>query len=387
VTSDLHNFLKPPRLRRSGFGLLITALGIGLMTGLIQLLQGVHSLANTSLLYLLVVIATAVWFGRGVAVVAALLAFLAFNWFFIPPRYTFTVAAAGGWLTLVVFLVTALVVGQLAALLRERSEEAWRREREAAAERDRLARAEMQARALEEADRLKTALLSMVSHDFRSPLASIKASVTGLLQAGAPWDAETQQELLQGIDQETDRLNRMVGNILSLSRLQADAWRPQCELASLAEVVGAALEPFGREEDSRLDVSLPRDRDDVWLDAVQIAQVIHNLVDNALKYSPSGSRVELRGFVEGDKLVLEVLDRGAGIPPGDEERIFEPFYRAPGLRESAVPGVGIGLAVCRGLVEAHGGRLTAANREGGGAALRMSLPLQPASAVDPSDPA
>src|SRR5439155_25835966 len=147
-------------------------------------------------------------------------------------------------------------------------------------ERDRLARAEMQARALEEADRLKTALLSMVSHDFRSPLASIKASVTGLLQAGAPWDAETQRELLQGIDQETDRLNRMVGNILSLSRLQADAWRPQCELTSLSEVVGAAIERLGDEEDSRIEVALDRDHDEVWLDPVQIVQVLHNLVDN-----------------------------------------------------------------------------------------------------------
>jgi two-component system sensor histidine kinase KdpD len=245
-------------------------------------------------------------------------------------------------------------------------------------ERDRLARAETQARSLAEADRLKTALLSMVSHDFRSPLASIKASASALLPGAAPMDAQTQRELLMGIEQEADRLNRMVGNILALSRLEADAWRPQCEATAPAEIVGAALQAFGPEQNRRVRVTLDPTLAEVWLDPVQIVQVLHNLVDNALKYSPADQPVELVMSRQQDRLVVEVLDRGPGLPPGDEERIFERFYRSPDLQESAVPGVGIGLAVCRGLVEAHGGELTARNREGGGAVFRFTLPLLPA---------
>jgi two-component system, OmpR family, sensor histidine kinase KdpD len=537
------------------------ALGaVAVITALIHLLPGAAHITNISFLYLLAVIGTALWFGRASAVAASILAFLAFDFFFTRPRFTFTVHDPAEWLALCMFLLTATVTGQLTALLQARAEEARQREREAAAlaeaswavasrvdrnraldevlrrlmdvlqpraaaifvpaeqgdrsqagtreagdgdskdagseasllpspasrvpacdlspgslapvaargedagetrgaacgaasealqfvmehgsaigwggenrhcekalaetahpnaaylplimegrvlgalhlrlrkeqrvtpeerrvveslanhaavvlERDRLARAETHARALAEADRLKTALLSMVSHDFRSPLASIKASASAMLGEGAPVDAETQRELLTGIEQETDRLNRMVGNILALSRLEADAWRPRCEATAPAEMVGAALQAFGPEQNRRIQVSLDPALAEVWLDPVQIVQVLHNLVDNALKYSPADEPVELSVRRQGDRLVAEVLDRGPGVPPGDEERVFERFYRAPGLRESAVPGVGIGLAVCRGLVEAHGGQLTAHNRPGGGAVFRLALPL------------
>jgi two-component system sensor histidine kinase KdpD len=519
---------------------LAVVVGVAAMTGLIYLLGGAGHIVNISMLYLLVVIGAALRYGSGPAVLASILAFLAFDWFFVEPRSTFTVHDPAEWLALLMFLVTATVTGQLTALLRARAEEARRRERETAAlseaswaiasqvdrdralaevlrrltevvrlgaaailmreeadgplaggpsfrlvaaspsqlassaelpdfsrdaarravefvleqgrpiawgtdyhhwekalvaaapeadgseavramlraaylpltteqhvlgvlclrleedqellpeerrvveslanhaavvlERDRLTRAATQAQALAEADRLKTALLSMVSHDFRSPLATIKTSVTGLLQEGAPWDAATQRDLLQNINQATDRLNRMVGNILALSRLEADAWRPQREATALEEVVGAVLDPFTAEQNRRIEVWLDPDLTEIWVDPVQVVQVLHNLVDNALKYSPADRTVELRASQTDREWVLEVLDRGPGIPPGDEERIFDRFYRAPGLRESAVPGVGIGLAVCRGLVQAHGGHLTAANREGGGAVLRITLP-------------
>lgn len=243
-----------------------------------------------------------------------------------------------------------------------------------ALERDRLARAGAQANALAEADRLKTALLSMVSHDFRSPLASIKASATAFLQDDAPWDVETQRELHRGILQETDRLNAIVGNILALSRLEADAWRPRREETAPEELIEAARSGLPAAGNQRIQVTLSPALGEVTLDAVQIGQVLHNLLDNALKYSPSESVVELSGRREGNTVVFEVQDRGRGLPPGEEERVFERFYRAPELRESAVPGVGIGLSVCRGLVEAHGGTLEARNRDGGGVLFRLTLP-------------
>ncbi len=244
-----------------------------------------------------------------------------------------------------------------------------------ALERHQLTRAQSQAQVLAEADRLKTALLSMMSHDFRSPLTSIKTGVTGLLQDGLPWDASTQRELLQGIDQETDRLNGMVGNVLALSRLEAGAWRPQCEVVSFPEVVGAALDAFSAHDNVRIRVELRGAPDEAWLDMVQIVQVLHNLLENALKYSPPASPVELRATQEGNRLCVEVSDCGTGLAPGEDQLVFERFYRAPRWRESSLPGTGIGLAVCSGLVEAHGGELSAFNGVGSGAVFRFTLPL------------
>jgi two-component system sensor histidine kinase KdpD len=214
----------------------------------------------------------------------------------------------------------------------------------------------------------------MVSHDFRSPLASIKASATAFLQDDAPWDSDTRRDLHRGILQETDRLNAIVGNILALSRLEADAWHPQREETAPEELIEAARSGLTAAANQRVHVTLDPALGEVCLDVVQIGQVLHNLLDNALKYSPSEAEVELSGCREGDSAVFEVRDRGRGLAPGEEERVFERFYRAPELRESAVPGVGIGLSVCRGLVEAHGGTLTAQNRPGSGAVFRVVLP-------------
>lgn len=242
-------------------------------------------------------------------------------------------------------------------------------------ERHRLALAETQSQAVAEADRLKTALLSMISHDFRSPLTSIKTSVTGLLQEGLPLDSEAERELLQGIDQETDRLNAMVGNVLALSRLEAGAWRPQCEMVPVAEVVGAALNSLSAEQNERIQLEVDEAVGEAWLDMVQIVQVLHNLLENALKYSPQCNPVQLAVTKRENQLLFEVADAGAGLLPGEEHLIFQRFYRAPRWRESSLPGTGIGLAVCCGLVEAHGGELSAGNRPEGGAVFRFTLPL------------
>ena len=355
---------------RSWKGLVAAFLGVSAMTLLIRAIPGADRIANVSILYLLVVLATALRFGGGPAIVASLMAFLAFDWFFVDPRHTFTVQDPSEWIALLMFLLIATVTGHLTATARRQAEEARILAHEAAA----LAQVEARAQALVEADRLKTALLSLVSHDFRSPLASIKASANACIQGGASPDPAAQRELHLGIIQEADRLNGIVENILAMSRLEADAWRPQFEEAALEEVVEAARSGLSRENDQRIHVSLPDEVGDVWLDPVQIGQVLHNLLDNALKYSPRDRIVELEVDNTDSDLVFRVSDRGPGLPPGDEDRIFDRFYRAPELRESAVPGVGIGLSVCRGLVEAHGGKLTAANRPEGGAVFTVSLP-------------
>jgi two-component system, OmpR family, sensor histidine kinase KdpD len=242
-------------------------------------------------------------------------------------------------------------------------------------QRERLMKNEARAAALEDADRLKTALLSMISHDFRSPLTSIKASVSTMLQDGAPLDAETTKGLLQGMDQETDRLNRMVGNILDLSRLEADAWKPRMEPTAVSELIGIALDGFSVENNRRVIVKLDKDLPEVVIDSTQIVQVLKNVIENALKYSPSDSLVEVEVHSEADFVIVSVLDRGRGLPE-DADEMFKPFWRAPDLHESSMPGVGIGLAVARGLVEANEGTLSAGNRDGGGSIFRVSLPVE-----------
>lgn len=331
---------------------------MALVTVLMQQLGLSDTVANAPILYLFVVTITALYAGRGVAVWTSLCAFLAINWFFVSPRYTLVVQSPTEWITLCMFLFTAVVTGQLVAM------------------RDALLKAQADAAALAEADRLKTALLSMVSHDFRSPLTAIKASVSTLLSEGRPFDPETQKSLYQTIDQESDRLNRLIGNILDLSRLEAGAWQPKLEGTPISELIGMVLDHFNEELNKRITVKIDANLSEVSIDSVQMIQVAKNLVENALKYSPPDSIVEIVARKEGSNAVIEVLDRGRGLSSEDMSHIFEPFYRGVGLQESSVPGLGIGLAVCRGLVQANGGILTACNREGSGSVFTITLPLR-----------
>jgi two-component system sensor histidine kinase KdpD len=507
-----------PRLKRAWqrgpLSYLLAAVAVALMTGAIIVTHADASMVNIPPLYLLAVQAVAVLIGSRAAVLASVLSFMAFDWFFVEPKYQFTVRDPFEFVALCVFLASAILVGQLTGLFQSRAQAARRRElaatamasaswavasdldrdsawakvleqlryvdsvqsacilisdqgsplvvaaryhqdkqqwtanyREDAAkfvrdtgraigweenehwnrilhdeaksaylpvsvegavpavlyvclqagkhwlsedkqvigslvnhiavvlQRDHLMSDQAKAQALAEADKLKTALLQMVSHDFRSPLASIKANVSNLLvEEGEPIDSATQQSLLQAIDEETDRLNRLVGNILDLSRLEADAWKPRREPASITELVGSALDCFSQQANERIIVSLPPDLAEVSLDSVQIVQVLKNLLENALKYSPQESKVELKVTSTGEWLEFNVLDRGPGLPPGEESLVFEPFYRAGKHRESSMPGIGMGLAICRGLVEAHGGTLSAYNREDGGAVFSARIP-------------
>lgn len=476
---------------------LISALGVASMTAAISVSGLDKSIANISMLYLIAVIGSAVLFGRVAAVLTSLMSFLALDFFFTQPHFHLTVQNPSEWLALCIFLFTAIVTGQLTALVRARAEEAERSKREATAlaraswavasepsrnqalqmileqtipllsvraaciidcqpvpaviarfnegleqdeferflsncrnqkpddreveetvrvmlsqplpkeewpivfylrgladspnqqhelfkavvthlklviGRDHLRKVESQAAALLEADRLKTALLSMVSHDFRSPLTSIKTSVGSLLHDGTPLEQDSQALLLQGIEQETDRLNRLVGNVLDLSRLEAGAWMPRKEPTLIAELISAALDAFNAEQNKRIKVEIDRTIDEVSADSVQIVQVLKNLIENALKYSPVESDIYV--IVRGDEnqVVFEVSDAGIGLPTGYEERIFEPFFRAPEHKESSVPGLGIGLAVCRGLVQSHGGTLLAESRNPKGSRFQVVLP-------------
>ncbi|CAA9583111.1 MAG: Osmosensitive K+ channel histidine kinase KdpD, partial [uncultured Thermomicrobiales bacterium] len=214
------------------------------------------------------------------------------------------------------------------------------------------------------------------SHDLRTPLASIRAAAGSLLQDEIEWDPETRREFAAAIDEEAARLNRLVGNLLDLSRVEGGALHPRKELYPLDALIRAAVERLaGHLAGRRLDIDLPPDLPPVPLDPVQIDQVLTNLLENAIKYTPDGAPIAVMAAVDGggDAVIVSVADRGPGIPPAERAQVFDKFYRLRGNAHAA--GTGLGLAIARRLVEAHGGRIWVDDHPGGGARFNLSLPL------------
>jgi two-component system sensor histidine kinase KdpD len=220
-------------------------------------------------------------------------------------------------------------------------------------------------------EELRNALLSSVSHDLRTPLAAITGSATTLLQDGTPL-APQQADLVRTIREEADRLNRLVTNLLAMTRV-AGGLEPRKEWVPLEEIVGSALERLGpRLEGREVRSRIARDLPLVPADPVLIEQVLVNLLENAGRHTPPGTAIDIAASRDGDRVKVEVLDRGPGLPAGDESRVFEKFFRGAG---APAGGSGLGLTICRGIVAAHGGTVEAANRPEGGASFRFTLPI------------
>ncbi|MFZ1376157.1 MAG: ATP-binding protein, partial [Geothrix sp.] len=222
-------------------------------------------------------------------------------------------------------------------------------------------------------ERLRNALLSSVSHDLRTPLGVITGAVSTALET-PDLPEPARRELLQSAQEEAQRLHRLVSNLLDITRLESGVLDLHTEWMPLEEVVGAALNR--RElalEAHRVRVSLPEDLPLVAMDGVLMEQLLLNLLDNALKYSPPGSPVDIKAWAAGKSLTLSIADQGPGIPAGEEERIFEKLAR--GQAASNRPGAGLGLAICKGIVTAHHGRIQAVNHPQGGAQFLVTLPL------------
>ena len=527
--------------------------GSFLVTGILYFFQLYPRIPNISIVYLFVVLALATTRGRYASILASLVAFLAFDYFLVPPLYVFTISRVEEWVALFVFLVTALLTSQLAVALRERAEQASRREHEtrllydlvratnreaeperqmhaiaqsvvdvlspwgvhdcailqldaggtlqpqasayqpvegialssdeqaiaawvmahgrtmglyddaslatstsasfvqrvvvwstatgravrrslrlvplkrgqktigvlrlrilddagrfpseerledasgrtgapasffwtfldqvtALVERARLQQDNLRIAILQRTDALRAALLSSVSHDLRTPLTSIKAAATSLLQDDVQWDEEARRSFAQSIEHEADRLNRLVENLLDMSRIEDGALVPERDEYSLTSLIHDVLRRLSSLLDGReVRVDLPNDLLLVEVDYMEIDQVLTNLIENAVRYTPSESPIELNARVDGDEIVVQVADHGPGIPPADLERIFDKFYRVVnnqnGQHTRNYPtGSGLGLAVCKGLVEAHGGRIWASLGDKGGLVVSMTLP-------------
>lgn len=319
------------------------------------------STTTAALAYVLAVTAAAAVGGLVAGLTASVISFLALNFFFTPPFHTFNVTKTEDIIAVIVFLLVSITVGTLISTALAQRTRAEQREREAHVAR-------------EEADtnRSRAALFSSVTHDLRTPLASITAAVTTLLadeNAIPPQDA---RELLKTIRHEAERLNRVVGNLLDLSRMRAGALVPArapAAIDDLIEGVIARLEPTLRDHHVRL--TMPDELPTLPIDVVQIDQVLTNLLENAARFTPSGKRIHVSVDTPDAVVRVRVQDEGRGVDAGDHDRVFEPFVRG-----DASTGTGLGLAIARAIVEAHGGRIWIEPDHRPGTSVAFELPAQ-----------
>jgi two-component system sensor histidine kinase KdpD len=341
--------------RRQRLGALIAVVALPVLTAGLVPVRDDLAVESVLLLYLLVVVATAAVGGIWPATACAFVAFALVNWFFTPPYHALTIADGDHALALVVFLAVALVVALYVTV-------ADRNASESAAVR-------AEAEALDRTNELRTALLNAVSHDLRTPLASIKASVSSLRATDVEWSPAQTSEFLAAIEVDTDRLNQLVGNLLDMSRLQTGTLELTRHPVALEEVVANAIESLGTEA-TDLAVDVPEDLPLALVDPVLLERAIANLVANALHWSPPGSPVEISACLNAPDVELRVVDHGPGVPLESREQIFQPFQR---LGDRGGSGVGLGLAIASGFVAAMQGELLVEDTPGGGATFRVLL--------------
>jgi two-component system, OmpR family, sensor histidine kinase KdpD len=439
-------------------GVSVSSTSVAVVTAAIFAFRGFVPVLSLGVLYLFAVLPVAVVFGLPYAVGVSVLSMLAFNFFFLPPVHTLALRDSANWFALAVYLVTAVVVSELAARSRRRAADAARRELEAtllahvaatlleadrvqdclkevaahvgralgvgtarieldsvrrpdpneaaadlrfgsrhvgrlfypterklsedserilpalasmlavAVDRERLSLAAVEAETLRRSDAIKTAVLRAVSHDLRSPLTAIRAAGEGLRRDDLRLDDEDRAELADTITGEAARLERLVTNLIDLSRLEAGAARPRPELWPAEELVGRALETLGSAA-KRVDVHLPNEPVAATVDGAQIERVLVNLLENAAKFSSPADRIDVDVQAHAGELVVRVRDHGPGIPPDRAARIFDPFESS-----TVSTGTGLGLAIATGFAQANGGRVWFEPGEGGGAVFALALP-------------
>ncbi|MFT3712131.1 MAG: DUF4118 domain-containing protein [Archangium sp.] len=327
---------------------LLTAGLIALATTVGLFARGHFAEPDVVMLYLLVVVVAATRFGRGPALVASALSVLAYDFFFVTPNFTFAVADERHLVTFATLFIVGLSISALADAARAHALKAHTEE-------------------------LKSSLLSSVSHDLRTPLAAITGAATTLRDRGNDLQPGQRNELIGAICDEAERLERLVGNLLDMSRLQSGVLEVKREWVPLEEVIGAALGHVEAQLGERpVHVQLPPTLPLVPVDSVLLEQVFTNLLDNASRYTPQKSAVTISARQVGEAVEVNVDDEGPGLEPGTETRVFEKFFRGKKVTSA---GAGLGLAICRGVIEVHGGTLTASRAPSGGARFTLTLPL------------
>jgi K+-sensing histidine kinase KdpD len=374
---------------RKWTGYVVAVLSVGALTLLLKLLGDHVNATTVSLALLLNVLFIATRWGSLPALLASVLAMLCFNFFFLPPLGTFNIAAADNWIALIAFLLTAVTAGQLSASVKKRAEEAELGKREIgrlyAELREAFERAS-HAEALRQSEKLKSALLDAVTHDLRTPLTSIKASITTLLDEvrGEPpltLDSESRLEMMEVIDEESDRLNRFINGLIELARIEAGELRLRRRWGVVDEIISAALsraEPITQQH--RIELDVEQELPAVRVDERAVSEVVYTLIDNAAKYSAQGSRIRIAAQRAGNDLIqMSVEDEGRGVAPDVRERVFDKFFRATrdgDVSTTQPTGTGMGLAIAKGIVEAHGGKIWIESAKAGkGTRVVFTLPI------------
>lgn len=452
---------------------LATIILIGLVTLALQFLEPALEIQLIALLYLLPVLIATVFWGLWPGLLAGLLSFLCFNYFFIQPYFTLSVHKSQDVITLGVFLIVVVVMSQLIGQAKAGIQLAKKREWEAtkmyefiaeiagmtkeediaaalkkqisetftfkqvtvalknlehenqavidstippgtlvipmetrtreigeihilednrrlsfeeqrllhalayqgalAIERTHLFKRENVARILEESDRIKTSLLNSISHELRSPLAAIKASVSSLHSGAVDWDTPARVDLLATVDEETDQLNLLVGNLLDMSRIEAGALLPKIQWNSLTEIIsGVISKTHSQTRNHELKLDLPEALPLVPTDYVMMEQVFTNLISNSVKYAPVNTPIRIKAGREKDRLMIQLINQSPPVPEEHLGHIFDKFFRI--TKADKVTGTGLGLSICKGIIEAHGGRIWAQNSPEG-FCFNISLPL------------
>lgn len=374
-------------------GYLVSLLGVAVVTALLVPVRAEINSTTTALAYLLAVLFVALFWGSGPALLASVVGVLCFNFFFLPPLYTLSIAHPENWIALFAFFTTALAVGQLSAREKRRAEEAERGEREIERLYQELQTAferASQAEALKQSERLKSALLDAVTHDLRTPLTSIKASITTLIdEARGPaggeepvvLDKDSRLEMMEVIDQESDRLNRFIGDLIELARIEAGELQLRPRWGTVDEIISDALvraEPLTAKH--RVETEIEKDLPLVRVDNRAVSEVVYSLIDNAAKYSPVHGTIRIIANRPDNATVqIAVEDEGKGIPAELRGRVFDKFFRA--MRDGDVTthepsGTGMGLAIAKGIVDAHGGQIWIdEGRAGKGTRISFTLPI------------
>lgn len=341
---------RPPGRRTGGWVLAVVG-PVVLDLVLLQFRADVD-LSSVLLLFLLTVLAAAAVGGLGPALTSALLGFLLVNWFFTPPFHTWEVENLDNVVALFVFLLVGVVVSWYGATAGHRAADAAR---------------------AHAGTELRNALLAAVSHDLRTPLASIKASVTSLLAEDVEWPPEVALDFVTTIDQETDRLTYLVTNLLDMSRLASGGVPVRMRPVGIDELVLAAVSSLGeRGHAAHLQIDVDEELPRVATDPSLVERAIANVVDNALAWSPPARSVLVTAESSAEEVHLRVVDHGPGIPTADRDRVFLPFQRRGDRSNGA--GVGLGLAVARGMLVAVGGRVGVEDTPGGGTTIVLSMP-------------
>jgi two-component system, OmpR family, sensor histidine kinase KdpD len=333
---------------------LIPLLVVGAWTVLIKWVYPRIDLVNLEMTYLGINVIIALRYGQGPAIAACILSVVSFDYFFVPPYFAMTVKDTKYWLTFAIMIAVTMLISRLTLQSKQSAEEALAAELKA------------------EREKLINSLLSSVSHDLRTPLTSISGAASTLREQGAKVSLEDRQRLLEMINDESVHLNRLVEKILQITKLESGNIQVRKEGHSLEEVLGSVLHRLDRFlEGRKITTEIPGELS-ASFDALLIEQVFVNLLENALRYTPAGSPIDIRAFQDSKQVWVEIMDRGPGVPVKDQNRIFEKFYRSD---KEHVWGSGLGLAICQAILKIHQGKIAVKDREGGGSIFYFTLPL------------